>query len=296
MSEDGERDAGACEPLQRRRGRRGRPAAYVGVSIATSALERPRALVQTSAVTTASGAPVTTTSSGSAPARPAGSDERPQAAPPAPRLDRGERVERALPVPSERHDPMHGGRPRPDHEDRAPRARVCTQDGGRGAHRLVEARPPGAPTCVAASTSSTTATLSRGASSSSRTMSSPRRAEVGQWTARSGSPSTYSRTPCGSRPLGRRTCARRPPSFHAPVSVKSVVSSGHARADEKRRLRGHLELDRAQPERIARDEAPRAEGIAPARHGVDDDACAAAATNHRAPLAERPDPLAPLEP
>ena len=96
---------------------------------------------------------------------------------------------------------------------------------------------PAGPVRIAASTSSTIATLSRGASSSSRTISSPRRAEVGQWTARSGSPSTYSRTPCGSRPLGRRMCARVRLRPERRVSVNSAPDLGHARPDEKRRLR-----------------------------------------------------------
>ena len=87
---------------------------------------------------------------------------------------------------------------------------------------VVEARGAARPGDRPASTSRTTAMLSRGASSSSRTISSPRRADVGQCTARRGSPSTYSRTPWGSSPLARRTSARRPPSPHVPVSVKSV--------------------------------------------------------------------------
>ncbi len=151
----------------------GRPA-YVGASSATSALERPTAARATSASATTSGRPVTTTSSGTAPTALA-ARRAPAAASARARLDCGERVERELPVAA--HASGRGGRPARCPDRRGARGATAAHAPGRcpprrgrrrrGSTRRAARRP------IAASTSRTTAMLSRGASSSSRTMSSP---------------------------------------------------------------------------------------------------------------------------
>jgi hypothetical protein len=69
----------------------------------------------------------------------------------------------------------------------------------------------GSPADTPAAASRSTATSSRGSSSSSFTISRPRRAVVRQCTMRSDSPCSYSRTEWRSKPDGRRSSSRRPP-------------------------------------------------------------------------------------
>ena len=76
-----------------------------------------------------------------------------------------------------------------------------------------------------ASASRNTAVSSRGESSSSLTISCPRLAVDGQWTRRSDSPCSYSRTLWRSKPVGRRMSRRRPSGVRAPASEKSRSSS-----------------------------------------------------------------------
>ena len=81
------------------------------------------------------------------------------------------------------------------------------------------------PATALACASRTTAISSRGASSSSFTISWPRRAVVRQCTFRSDSPCSYSRTEWRSNPDGRRSSSRRPSWACAPLSEKSRSSA-----------------------------------------------------------------------
>ena len=203
----------------------GRPA-YVGASTATSAGIRPPAARATRASATCSGRAVTTTSSATVARTPRGATSDARGVPSAPSTPASASSARSHSAPSVRTRWMSGaGVPI---TRTAPRARAACARTRPAAALTASSRleSPGGPAIVARSTSRRTATLSRGASSSSRTISRPRRADVAQWTARRGSPSTYSRTPCGSSPLGRRTGWRRPPSPRLPASLKRSPSSG----------------------------------------------------------------------
>ena len=91
---------------------------------------------------------------------------------------------------------------------------------------------------------------SRGASSSSLTISWPRRAVVAQCTLRSDSPRSYSRTECRSKPDGRRSSSRRPSWALAPLSEKSRASVDESRVDDERAARCDVDLGAREPERV----------------------------------------------
>ena len=99
------------------------------------------------------------------------------------RLDRGEQLERDVPVPVERLDALVGGDARADDQRRRDRLRfACAwriDPAARTASSKVESGA--APASPAASASRKTAASSLGESSSSFTISSPRRAVEGQW-------------------------------------------------------------------------------------------------------------------
>ena len=88
----------------------------------------------------------------------------------------------------------------------------------------------GSPTAPAGRSRGATTTPSLALSSSSFTISCPRRALVGQCTRRSDSPCSYSRTEWKSKPADRRSRSRRPSPPARPASLNrpsSSTSRGH---------------------------------------------------------------------
>ena len=105
------------------------------------------------------------------------------------RLDRRERIERQLPVVPCRADPhILGLRRRPDEDDPPVPQHVGQREGPAARTAASKLDCPIGPATPSGSWSRTIARSSRGASSSSFTISRPRRAVLGQCTARSGSP------------------------------------------------------------------------------------------------------------
>ena len=190
LADDGERDPAAASRSSVGEAADGGRPAYVGASIATSALDRPTARRATSASATASGRAVMTTSSGTCARTPRAATRRCSGGPRA-----GSTPARASSAASQScASPLTlwtcgVGAPI---TSTARRERAACARTSPAATRTASSRldPPAGPATASASTSRRTATLSRGASSSSRTISSPRLADVGQCTARSGSPST----------------------------------------------------------------------------------------------------------
>ena len=149
-------------------------------------------------------------------------------------------------------------------------------------------------TTALASASRMTAISSRGASSSSFTISWPRRAVVFQCTFRSDSPCSYSRTEWRSKPDGRRSSSRRPSCAWAPLSEKSRSSVDEPRVDEERPARVELDVHAREPERVVDGRARLLDDVAAARHPFEHvgAAVAAAGAGHRRHLlAEAGDPL-----
>ena len=151
------------------------------------------------------------------------------------RLDRGEQLERAVPVAVERLD--RAGRSATACSRSARRAGcastcACRIDPAARSRHLERRVGRRRPTSPAASASRKTAASSRGASSSSFTISSPRRAVEGQWTRRSDSPCSCSRTLCSSKPVGRRMISCRPPGVRPP-DVREESSRARRGADRR---------------------------------------------------------------
>ena len=118
-----------------------------------------------------------------------------------------------------------------------------------------------------------TAISSRGASSSSFTISWPRRAVVFQCTFRSDSPCSYSRTEWRSKPEGRRSSSRRPSCAWAPLSEKSRSRTDEPRVDEQRSARIEVDVQTRKPERIVDRRARLLDDVAAARHALEHVAC-----------------------
>ena len=160
------------------------------------------------------GAPAPSTSRAATPFLPSGSGRR-------------EQLERELPVAVESVHGLVAGREAVDEERGTPAAAgVRPQDRAGGRHgrprssRRLPRRRHG-PRRRRGRRAPRRAASPRDPSPSG----APRFAVVGQWTRRSDSPCTYSRTLWRSKPLGRRMRSRRPSCTREPVSEKSVSSS-----------------------------------------------------------------------
>ena len=126
------------------------------------------------------------------------------------------------------------------------------------------------PTTALASASSRTAISSRGASSSSLTISCPRRAVEGQCTRRSDSPCSYSRTLCSSKPVWRRK--QQPAAVVRPCAGlgEEAVQPHEPRIDEQRSRRGQRDDRALERERIGQLGAHVLECVAAARNLLED--------------------------
>ena len=174
---------------------------------------------------------------------------------PAPRLRASSRRRRDPPPPSARErlracvPSRRAWRPA-----RARRAPAASDPATRTAASKLDSG--GSPTAYRGSQSRMTTTPSWAVSSSSFTMSCPRRALVGQCTRRSDSPCSYSRTEWKSKPAARRRRTRRPSPAARPASEKRPSSAvRRGRTTTVAGSHSTARRDRDEAEEIAEDDS-----------------------------------------